>query len=340
MGKYLTNLISKLDLNKEIIIQTHNYPDPDAIAAAFGLKYLLKCKTIESKIYHFGDSERYTTQKLINALNIEMTNISELNIIEDNYNIILVDTQRKNSNTEYIIGNEVACIDHHPHNGEEYLYKDIRTDVGACSSIVTEYFLDENIEIPEDVATALIYGIKMDTLDFSRGSSKFDIEMYKHLHGLENKKIIDDICRDKYILDDAKRLADALSAIKLNEDVGFVNAGSNCSEPLIAIIADFTLSIVEVNFAVTYSEKDDIIKFSIRSQVEELDAGKVIVKALSGIGDGGGHKEMAGGIIPKQKLMELNIPLETLIETRFIGAIKEMGEIWYIMNYLNIMKMT
>lgn len=324
MGSYITNLISKLDLSKEIIIQTHDYPDPDAIAAAFGLQYLLKCKDIKSKICHFGYSERYTTTRLKEALKIEMINLDNGNCVND-CNIILIDTQRNNSNTGDIVGDEVACIDHHPDNGEEYLYKDVRSDVGACSSIITQYFLDEGIPISEEVATALVYGIKMDTLDFNRGASKFDLEMYRHLHGLENKKIIDDICRDKYMLDDIKILADALSSITLKDDVGFINVGYNCPEPLIASIADFTLSIVEVNFAVTYSEKEDIIKFSIRSQLDRLDAGKIANKALKGIGSGGGHKAMAGGLIPKENIMELDIPLDILIQDRFIEAIKDLS---------------
>lgn len=325
MGSYITNLISKLDLSKEIIIQTHDYPDPDAIAAAFGLQYLLKCKNIKSKIYHFGYSERYNTTRLKEALNIEMINLNSVSDLSDNCNIILVDTQRNNSNTGDIVGDEVACIDHHPDNGEEYLYKDVRSDVGACASIIAQYFIDEGVPISEEVATALVYGIKMDTLDFNRGASKFDLEMYKHLYGLENKKIIDDICRDKYMLDDIKILADALSSITLKEDVGFINVGYNCPEPLIASIADFALSIVEVNFAVTYSEKEDVIKLSIRSQLDELDAGKIAIKALKGIGSGGGHKAMAGGLIPKQNIMGLDIPLDILIQNRFIEAIRDFN---------------
>lgn len=167
----------------------------------------------------------------------------------------------------------------------------------------------------------------MDTLDFNRGTSKFDIEMYKNLHGLENKKIVDDICKDKYLIEDVKTLAYSLSTMKVNEDIGFINVGYNCAEPLIASIADFTLSIVEINFAVTYSEKDDIIKLSARSQLDNLDAGKIIGKALNGIGSGGGHKEMAGGVIFKQKLLDSKMSLETLVEDRFMKSIKSLREI-------------
>ena len=38
----------KLCEGREIYIQTHNFPDPDAIASAYGLKQLLNCFNIKS----------------------------------------------------------------------------------------------------------------------------------------------------------------------------------------------------------------------------------------------------------------------------------------------------
>ena len=46
-----------------------------------------------------------------------------------------------------------------------------------------------------------------------------------------------------------------------------------------------------------YSLKKDGIKLSVRSEGVDMDAGKIINKALSGIGSGGGHAAMAGGFI-------------------------------------------
>lgn len=325
MGKYVDNLISKLELDKEVIIQTHNYPDPDAIATAFALKYILEYKGIQCKICYFGFNERHTIVKLIESLHIEMWNLNDSELINKNSNIILVDTQRNNSNTRDILGDEVACIDHHPDSGEDYLYKDIRPEVGACSSIITEYLIDGDIPITEEVATALVYGMKMDTLDFSRGVSKFDLEMYAHLLGLENKKIIEDMCKDKYMLEDMKIFAAALSSLRCIEDIGFIRVGDNCPEPLMASIADFALSVVEINFVVCYTEKGDSYKFSIRSQLENLEAGKIISAAFKGIGNGGGHKEMAGGVIPKCNIIGINKLFDDFIEDKFIDAIKSVN---------------
>lgn len=41
---------------ERVYIQTHNFPDPDAIASAFGLQELLKYRGVETKICYKGKS--------------------------------------------------------------------------------------------------------------------------------------------------------------------------------------------------------------------------------------------------------------------------------------------
>ena len=39
---------------ERVFIQTHNFPDPDAIACAYGLSELLKAKGIDAEICYKG----------------------------------------------------------------------------------------------------------------------------------------------------------------------------------------------------------------------------------------------------------------------------------------------
>ena len=52
--------------HKHVYIQTHNFPDPDAIASAFGLQELLKYCGIESTICYKGTIVK-VRKKLYNA---------------------------------------------------------------------------------------------------------------------------------------------------------------------------------------------------------------------------------------------------------------------------------
>ena len=82
------------------------------------------------------------------------------------------------------------------------------------------------------------------------------------------------------------------------------------------------LALVEVTFSIVYSRKADGIKLSVRSERGDLDAGKIVSKALDGIGNGGGHAEMAGGFVPFQGNDDEADLLIKEIQERFLHVIK------------------
>ena len=59
-------------------------------------------------------------------------------------------------------------IDHHPEQpGYTAVFKDIRADYGSTSTILTEHLRAVDVNISERTATALLYAIKSDTLDYA-----------------------------------------------------------------------------------------------------------------------------------------------------------------------------
>ena len=63
---------------QHVYIQTHNFPDPDAIASAYGLKRLLATGGIEASICYKGKIDRYGTGRLCEILDIELLNVEDL----------------------------------------------------------------------------------------------------------------------------------------------------------------------------------------------------------------------------------------------------------------------
>ena len=53
-----------------VVIQTHNFPDPDAIASAFALQYLLRLYDVESKIVYDGTLNKISGLRIIDYFNI------------------------------------------------------------------------------------------------------------------------------------------------------------------------------------------------------------------------------------------------------------------------------
>ena len=47
--------------NKRVFIQTHNFPDPDAIGSAFGLQRLLQRYSIQTKLCYDGKIDKLST---------------------------------------------------------------------------------------------------------------------------------------------------------------------------------------------------------------------------------------------------------------------------------------
>ena len=308
--------------NKHVYIQTHNFPDPDAIASAFGMQVLLSKRGIKSTICYQGKIDKFSTKKMIETLNIEIKSISEIEEMNIDDEIILVDSQAGNANLRDTNATNIICIDHHPSFGmADYRFCDIRPRVGACASMIAAYFLSNDIKIEKPVATALMFGIKVDTANLSRGVSNLDLNMFYSLYNLSDMDLINSLETSTLQFGDLTAYANAIKSIKVYDNISFANTGNHCPEPLIASISDFMLLIAGVNLCVVYSIKVDGIKISVRSDAGSFDAGQLTNDALLGIGSGGGHPSMAGGFVPFTESHEKVDELIEHIENNFIDTV-------------------
>ena len=307
----------------EVFIQGHNFPDADSLASAYGMKRLLDHKGIDSDIIYVGMIEKFTISRMLDVLGIEITLDEHEDRLTEDDHIIIVDAQKFNSNIKDCTGDEVVCIDHHPVTNEpEYLFCDIRPDVGACSSIIASYFFEAGITPDQKTATALVYGIKMDTLDLKRGAGKFDVEMFSRLFPLADTEILTQMQSNSMKFDDLMAFGEAIKNIQVYENIGISRLDVRCSDGLIAEISDFILDLNEVELCAVYAIRENGIKISVRSELKDIKAGIAIARALEGIGTGGGHDEMAGGFIPIANVTE---HLDDEMRVRFLKAFRECG---------------
>lgn len=304
-------------------IQTHNYPDPDAVASAFGLQYFLKQHGVNAQICYDGKVEKLSTQKMFDVFGIDVITANAIkNMTEEDY-IVAVDSQKYNANLTDLIGDEVACIDHHPTFIEcSYEYRDIRK-AGACSTLIAQYFFETNTPMSAAVAAALAYGIKMDTADFIRGVTDLDLDMFAYVYKLADVDKIKTMYHDVLELADLQAYGAAIDNIYINDGVGFAWIPLDCPDALIAIISDFILSLNVVDISIVYAVRKDGIKFSVRCERKDVDAGKMVATVLNNYGSGGGHQEMAGGFIPKENIDRIG-GMHARIEEAFMNQIRIM----------------
>lgn len=307
-----------------VFIQTHNYPDPDALASAHGLKVFLKAHKIESVICYAGNIEKNSTRKMIEQFHIEAFHIDDIYDMKEEDYIITVDAQKYNSNITDFVGDEVACIDHHPTMIPcTYRYKDVRI-VGACASMVAQYFVVSDTTMDMNTATVLLYGIRMDTASFTRGVTDLDIEMFGYLNKLADNDLIHSLYSNNMELDDLYAYGEAIKNIQIYDNVGFAKISFDCPDGLIAMISDFILGLDVVEFSVVYAVRNGGLKFSVRNENQHYHAGTLTAEALKDIGGGGGHYSMAGGMVPECFMDKLRPNVDFAIRTRFLDAIERM----------------
>lgn len=322
----MTKLIELADLLKqapdEVFIQPHNVPDPDAIAASFGLQYLLSTRGIESVIVYENEVEKANSLKMLELFGIEMKPASTVLTMGEEDWTVLVDVQKHNSNVTDLVTDEVACIDHHEINEKDggYQFSDLRPELGACSSIIADYFIENCIDIPRNIATALLYGIFMDTSDLSRGVSELDINMFYHLYRLSDISMITELKGNQISKNDLEDYAKAFQSVEIYDEIGFLYL-DNCNDSLLGAAGDIVLSIAGVNLVVAYSPRPEGIKFSLRSIDHRYSAEEMVRFILMDKGFGGGHKSMAGGFM-LSSMLEEDRSIHTFVRHRAISFLE------------------
>lgn len=313
--KNLSDLVA-LCQGYPVYIQTHNFPDPDAIASAFGLQKLLAACGVSSKLCYDGKIDKLSASKMLDTFCLELLPYEDLIAdMKETDRIICVDTQKHGGNVTDFIGDEIACIDHHPtFVPMEYKYQDIRM-TGACATLIAEYYSLSGITPDRDVATALLYGLKMDTLNLTRGVTALDIEMLGYLFQYCDPDTLADLERNNMEFTDLKAYGAAIENIELYDKIGISSVPFTCPDALVAILSDFILALIEVEVAIVISFRKDGVKLSARSEDPDIHAGNLLHKALADIGNGGGHATMGGGFISKDRLPELgNYPKDRIRE--------------------------
>lgn len=320
----INRLIEILKEKNKVYIQTHNFPDPDAIASAFGLQELLKHFGINSEICYKGRIEKVNILNMIDYLKIPVKIIDDIDYMNDEDYIVIVDAQKGNSNIEDFAGEEVAVIDHHQvsSNPDLYRYCDIRT-LGACSTIIYLYYEQLGIEMSPAVATALFYGLRVDTNNLTRMMTVDDVKAFSKLYNKCDFAIIKRLTFSNLTMEDLSLYTRAIDKLIIFDNIAFADLGENCNESLLGAIGDFLLDVSEINFVISYTYNQRGVKFSIRNEMLNIDASKIAANALKGIGNGGGHREMAGGFVPN-KNADIILNDRNNIYKRFRNAIDNM----------------
>lgn len=315
-----SELTAKLkNLGGLVYIQTHNFPDHDAVAAAFGLQQLLGAMGISAQIVYEGDIQRDSLREMIAELGISLHEEDGIHITPED-KIIIVDGCKGSKNVLELPGEEIAVIDHHEVEcPEDVSLCDLRTAYGSCSTIICSYYAESQQPLPRNVATALMIGICMDTSLLTRKVHEADIRAYAELFPIADVPLQNKILRNYIQTQDLSFFRHALEHVLINKEerMAFCYFPEGCNQNLLGVLGDFFLSLREISFVALCAKNGGVINFSVRNELPHLNASVMIQEVLKGMGFGGGHADMAGGIIK-----DVNLFVPEKIRNKFLAQVR------------------
>ena len=185
----LRKLLAVAKTHDRALVLTHDNPDPDAVASACGLAWLLRRSAgIEAEAAYGGIIGRAENKALLKVLHLPIVPVSRLEGRQHDL-VCLVDTQPETGNYSLQAEAPQLVIDHHPTRPSSLLaaFHDVGGTAGATSTLVTQYLRAAKLVPGPQLATALFYGIKSDTRDLGREVDPADLDCYNWLFPLIDK---------------------------------------------------------------------------------------------------------------------------------------------------------
>jgi nanoRNase/pAp phosphatase (c-di-AMP/oligoRNAs hydrolase) len=287
---------------KAALIYTHDNPDPDSLAAAWGLARLFRHQLgIDATIAHGGIVGRAQNRAMVEALGLRLTSTETLD--PDAYDLIaLVDSQPGTGNNSFPAGHRIdVVIDHHPQRAESLAapWCDIRPDLGATSTIVFQYLRARRVPIDPAMATAFFFALRTETRDLGREATEEERRAYLALVPSVDHALLYRMTHPKVPRAHFSALDGALRSARIIGEIVAVNLDTLDYPDLVAEIADLLLSYDKAKMVLCIGRYEGTAYLSLRNEPTQRRAGALMREIVGAAGTAGGHGTMAGARLSK-----------------------------------------
>ncbi|GAB7095100.1 DHHA1 domain-containing protein [Halolamina litorea] len=321
-----------LAAEEPVAVVAHDNPDPDAIASAIALCKLADRIGVDARPCYHGEISHQENRALVNLLDLPLIHL-ENGDIEEYGGVALVDHSRPGINDSLPEETEIdVVIDHHPPRGPvDGEFVDLRSGVGATSTLLTEYL--DRFDVPPDTttATALLYGIQVDTKEFTREVSGADFAAAASLIPAVDADTLSRVESPSLSIETLSVLASAIENRTVRDGALSTCVGEIRDRDALAQAAERLLDMEGVQITLVYGFMEETIYVSGRARGSGLDLGETLRDAFGAIGDAGGHADMAGAQIPLGILAETGPDLTgsltevvwEVVDERFFDALSD-----------------
>ena len=280
------------------LVMTHDNPDPDSLAAAAILARVLVHRFGRKTTCAYGGIiGRAENREMVSTLGLKLSHVRHLSW--KNYaHFALVDTQPGTGNNQ--LPREIApdvVVDHHPPRRptQRARFADVRTDYGATATIAAEYLALSEAGMTRALATATVYAIRSETLDFRREPAGPDKALYDELLPQADKRALAKIQNAPLPVEYFRNLHAALESLETIETLIVSHLGTVEHPDIVPEIADLLLRMEGKTWSLCTGVYGERVYLSIRTTNVRADAGRLMRRLLGPNGKGGGHGMLAGG---------------------------------------------
>ena len=318
--------LAGLHCASRVVFVSHVQPDPDSLGSMVGLAHLVETRLNKpTLITRDGVISRAENRAMVELLRLDPTPVEQV-VWRPGDAVVMVDSQPNTGRHTLCHSAPLyAVVDHHetPGDLDDIPFTDIRPNLGATCTLVTKYLAEQDVPIPEKVATALLYGIETEVTGYPREAGPDDDKALVLLYPLADKDLIAQIRNARLPHSHFGCLLQALQSSFIYDRLIISWVNPLPQPELAAEVCDFMVRFDEVDWAVCAGVVNESLIISVRAAKENGQAGDMLRKVVGDLGKAGGHDRRAGGCIPLTSCsMSAVEDLQAELRRRFLKALK------------------
>ena len=321
----LVELLAEAD---SLAIICHDNPDPDCLASALALKRVAEYAGVfDVEFFYGGEVSHPQNRVFVNLLDIDLHECSP-GAVDGFDRVALVDCSIPGRNNGLEPDTEVdIVIDHHAGDEPPATFVDVREAYSSTTTIIVEYHRALDLPLDAELATALLFAIRRETLDFLRNVTEKEYEAAQYLHpyvDLALLKKMNDPPLSEITVD---AIANAIQTRTVQSAYLVATVGRSTERDVLPQAADYLLNLEGVQTVLVFGISGNEIHVSARSTDSRVDLADLLEDVFGDVGSAGGHGDMAAAQIPLGLFADVSEEGEDLIEIaariierRFFGA--------------------
>jgi nanoRNase/pAp phosphatase (c-di-AMP/oligoRNAs hydrolase) len=280
----------------KLAILSHDNPDPDSIAAAVALQAIAAEHGVEADILYDGEMGHQENSAFVNTLGIDLSARESVASL-DEYGALALIHYADSGGMD--VDDVDIYIDHErPDEDVGATFADVRKNVSATSTVLTKYLQELDLSPTETVATALLYGIRAETVDFKRETTPADLTAAAYLHPFANHDTLEEVESPSMSPETLDVLAEAIQNREVQGSHLISNAGFVTDREALSQAAQQLLNLEGISTTAVFGIADDRIMLAARSNDIRLNIGNVLQSAFGDVGEAAGHSKQGSAEIP------------------------------------------